>query len=96
MAHIIGGSLVLVSLIMVLLNNNRMLALDIYRVLVLLLLFSLALSVHGLSHLGLEKAYGYSPYNVFCLRHESKYEKRHGSKYEGKHESKSGEKHKSE
>jgi hypothetical protein len=68
---------VLVSFIIILLNNSRILGLDIYRVLVLLLLFSLALSVHGLSHLGLEKAYGYSPYNVFCLK----------SKHEGKHES---------
>jgi hypothetical protein len=32
-----------------------------YKVIVLVLLFSIATGVHGISHLGMEKVYGYNP-----------------------------------
>jgi len=34
---------------------------DKYRLILLVLLFSIATGVHGLSHLGLEENYGYNP-----------------------------------
>jgi len=34
--------------------------LDTYRMLVLILLFSIVVGIHGISHLGLRNAYGYS------------------------------------
>ena len=35
----------------------------------LMLLFSIALGVHGLSHLGLERVYGYDPYFMVTGKH---------------------------
>lgn len=40
---------------------------DPYRTLVLTLLFSIAIGLHGVSHLGLEKQYGYNPVYFFDL-----------------------------
>ena len=34
--------------------------LDTYRMLVLVLLFSIVVGIHGISHLGLRKTYGYN------------------------------------
>jgi len=34
--------------------------LDTYRILVLVLLFSVVVGIHGISHLGLRKEYGYT------------------------------------
>ena len=34
--------------------------LDAYRMLVLVLLFSIIVGIHGISHLGLRKTYGYN------------------------------------
>ena len=58
-AHIIGGLLVLFAFLFILTvyTNIR----EPYKVLMVLLMFSIAISVHGLSHLGLEVAYGYNP-----------------------------------
>ena len=41
--------------------------LDPYRTLVLTLLFSIAIGLHGVSHLGLEKQYSYNPIYYFGL-----------------------------
>ena len=40
--------------------------LGVYEGLVLTLLFSIAIGLHGVSHLGLEKQYGYNP--IYYLR----------------------------
>lgn len=66
-AHIVGGLLVLFAFVLILAiytqytNMTR----DTYKILMLLLMFSIATSVHGLSHLGLEVAYGYNPMRSF-------------------------------
>jgi hypothetical protein len=39
--------------------TNKLRNLDPYRMLVLVLLFSMTIGVHAISHLGLERAYGY-------------------------------------
>jgi hypothetical protein len=58
-AHVMNGILLLVAFILLLQNYRSIKNMDKYRVILLVLLFSIATGVHGLSHLGLEKNYGY-------------------------------------
>ena len=60
-AHVINGILLLVAFILLLQNYRSFSHMDKYRLILLVLLFSIATGVHGLSHLGLEKTYGYNP-----------------------------------
>ena len=60
-AHVINGILLLVAFILLLQNYSYIKGMDKYRLILLVLLFSIATGVHGLSHLGLEKNYGYNP-----------------------------------
>lgn len=39
-------------------------SLDTFRMLILLLALSTAVGVHGISHLGLERTYGYNPMKI--------------------------------
>ena len=58
-AHILNGTLVFVIILMMIYNMSVLRRLDIYRVLILLLLTTVAIGIHGLSHMGLEIFYGY-------------------------------------
>jgi len=60
-AHMMSGSVLMISVLYFVLNMTKILSRDPYQILLLLLLFSLALGVHGLSHVGLESAYNYNP-----------------------------------
>ena len=60
-AHIINGILLLVAFILLLKNYNSIKNIDKYKLIALVLLFSIAAGIHGLSHLDLEKGYGYNP-----------------------------------
>jgi hypothetical protein len=60
-AHIINGILLLVAFICLFKNYSSIKNMEKYKVITLILLFSIAVGVHGLSHLGLEKGYGYNP-----------------------------------
>ncbi len=60
-SHVINGMLLLVAFIILLQNYRTINHMDKYRLILLVLLFSIATGVHGLSHLGLEKSYGYNP-----------------------------------
>lgn len=60
-AHIINGILLLVAFIILVQNYRSIKDMDKYKLILLILLFSIATGVHGLSHLGLEKNYGYNP-----------------------------------
>ena len=60
-AHIINGILLLVAIIILFKNYSSIKNMEKYKVITLILLFSIAVGVHGLSHLGLEKGYGYNP-----------------------------------
>ena len=62
LAHIIGGGFLVFALIYLIFNNSRIFTLDSYRILILILLSSVAITVHGISHLGLEQIYSYSPW----------------------------------
>jgi hypothetical protein len=63
-AHVINGILLLVAFILLCQNYRSIINMDKYRLILLVLLFSIATGVHGLSHLGLEKTYGYNPLQV--------------------------------
>jgi uncharacterized membrane protein len=60
-AHVINGILLLVAFILLLQNYSSIKSMDKYKLIILVLLLSIATGVHGLSHLGLEKTYGYNP-----------------------------------
>jgi hypothetical protein len=60
-AHILNGLLLFAGVVYVVLNVR---ARDPYQILVLILLFSMAAGIHGLSHMGLEYIYGYNPLSV--------------------------------
>jgi hypothetical protein len=60
-AHVINGILLLVAFILLYKNYSSIKSMDKYRLILLVLLFSIATGVHSLSHLGLEKIYGYNP-----------------------------------
>lgn len=63
-AHIVNGVLLLISLIFLINNFSKIKNLKSHTLLKLILLFSIAIGIHGLSHLGLEKSYGYTPLNI--------------------------------
>ena len=60
-AHVINGILLLVAFILLLQNYRTINHIDKYKLILLVLLCSIATGVHSLSHLGLEKSYGYNP-----------------------------------
>ena len=60
-AHVLNAIIMLVA-VMLLIKHHR--ALGPYEVIVVALLFSIGVGVHGLSHLGLETAYGFNPLNA--------------------------------
>jgi hypothetical protein len=52
------------SFVYMLTSFYKIQTLDIYRFLVLLILFSIGMMLHGVSHLLLEKEYKYNPLNM--------------------------------
>ena len=60
-AHVLNGILLFSSVILVIMHFSKISSASSYQVIVLLLLFSIASGIHGLSHLGLENIYGYNP-----------------------------------
>ena len=60
-AHIINGLLLFFIIILLYINFSKIIKLDLYKQINLLLLLSLTIGIHGLSHLGLEKGYDYNP-----------------------------------
>ena len=65
--HTLNGLFLILSFLFVIIYFSKLQNLDTYRILVLSLLVSLVFGVHGISHLGLEREYGYSPYNIFSI-----------------------------
>lgn len=66
--HTLNGFFLILSFLFVLIYFSKLQNLDAYRMLVIILLFSLVLGVHAISHLGLEREYGYSPYNILSMQ----------------------------
>ena len=67
MAHMMNGLFLLIALVFVIYSYTKLRTLDSYHVLVLILLGSVAIGVHGLSHAALERQYRYGPFNLWKL-----------------------------
>jgi hypothetical protein len=58
LAHMLNGILLFASIFLIVFYAPK---LDTFRTIILLILLSIAAGIHGLSHLGLERVYGYNP-----------------------------------
>lgn len=61
-AHIFNGLFIFLALIFLYINFSTIQNMDSYKKLLLLLVFSIAMGIHGLSHMGLEFIYNYNPF----------------------------------
>lgn len=62
-AHIINGLFLLIAFILLFKYFSQIKRLEPYKIIILVLIFSLAVGIHSLSHLGLETIYNYNPLN---------------------------------
>lgn len=60
-AHIINGLLMLFAFVLLYKNYSKISNLEPYKLIVLTLIFSICVGVHGLSHAGLESIYNFNP-----------------------------------
>ena len=60
-AHILNALLMFAAVIVVAMNFSKIRRLDAYALTKLFLVASIAVGVHGLSHQGLERNYGFNP-----------------------------------
>jgi hypothetical protein len=60
-SHVLNGILILIIIIMIIQNYSTLNKLDIYKKVKLLILFSILIGIHSLSHLGLESVYQWNP-----------------------------------
>ena len=67
-AHILNGLLLFAGLVYLYVCYTKIRARDPYQILVLILLFSMAAGIHGLSHMGLEYIYGYNPLSAIYTK----------------------------
>jgi hypothetical protein len=51
----------MVAIVYAFIHSSKLKSLDSHHTLLLILLFGIAIGVHGLSHLGLENSYGFNP-----------------------------------
>jgi hypothetical protein len=71
-ASTMSGFLILVAIFVILCNLKQIRKIETYKIIILILGFSLAIGIHGLSHLGLESVYGYNPM-ILLTRMDSNY-----------------------
>jgi hypothetical protein len=64
-AHILNGLFLLLSAIILYNNYDKITKSSPYQLLTLTLIMSIAVGIHGLSHLGLETVYGFNPMKIF-------------------------------
>ncbi len=65
LAHALNGFFLFISLILLFVHFLKIKKMEPYKLILLILLFSIAIGVHSLSHLGLEIYYGYNPLELF-------------------------------
>ena len=61
-AHVLNGIFLFGALILIYLYWAKLIHLNVYQIIMIFLILSIAVGVHGLSHLGLEAVYGYNPF----------------------------------
>ena len=64
MAHALNGVLMLAAVVVAYMNFCVLWRVDPYKKVMILLVFSVAIGIHGISHLGLEKGYGFNPLKI--------------------------------
>jgi hypothetical protein len=64
MAHALNGLLMFAAVVVAYMNFRVLYKLDPYKKVMILLVFSVAIGIHALSHLGLESVYGFNPFKV--------------------------------
>jgi len=62
-AHVLSGFLLFIAVILVIYNYKSVMEINPVHLIMLILLFSTVVGIHGISHLGLEKNYGFDPIN---------------------------------
>jgi hypothetical protein len=67
-AHVINGLLLLIAFIISFRNYSQIRNLEPYKLIIIVLIFSIGVGVHGLSHLGLEKVYNYNPLHLYSFK----------------------------
>jgi hypothetical protein len=65
LAHLFNGLFLLMALLLLYKNYSKVNNLDFYRKILLILIFSISIGIHGLSHLGLESNYNFNPMLLF-------------------------------
>jgi hypothetical protein len=63
-SHISNGVLLFIAFILLYKNYSKIIHLEPYQLISVILLLSMSIGIHGLSHLGLEKNYGYNPMSI--------------------------------
>lgn len=56
-SHIINGVFLFIAFILLYKDHSKISQLEPYKLISLMLLFSISIGIHGLTHLGLEKGY---------------------------------------
>ena len=64
MAHALNGVLMFAAVVVAYMNFRVLYKLDPYKKVMILLVFSVAIGIHALSHLGLESVYGLNPFKA--------------------------------
>jgi hypothetical protein len=60
-AHVLNGVFLFLTIVLLYRNYSSVTKYNVYSQLMLLLLLSIAVGIHGISHLGLETIYKYHP-----------------------------------
>ena len=66
-AHILNGILLITAFVLLFANYSQIkkhTSEDPYKTVLLVLLFSIGVGIHGISHLGLERIYNYNPLSM--------------------------------
>jgi len=64
-AHILSSFLLLVSVILLYKNYSKIMNLEPIQLIMIILVFSISIGIHSISHLGFEKLYDFNPINDF-------------------------------
>lgn len=60
-AHILNGLLLVVATILFVIHYKKLTKMDPYKLILIIFIFSIAVGIHGISHLGLESVYNFNP-----------------------------------
>jgi len=72
-AHTISGGILIAGIIYLALYISKIISRDPYQIVILILLFSIAMGIHGISHMGLESVYNYNPLSLFTGKQTEPY-----------------------